>query len=74
MNASQFLIEPPSNPAPSSQSGLAMCAAVFSWTTKSTVSGNSVLAPLWSQCVWVLMMVVTGLSVISRTRARMSRP
>ena len=74
VNASQFLIDPPWNPAPSSQSVLAMCPAVFSCTTKSTVSGNSVLAPLWSQWVWVLMIVVTGLSVMRATSARMSPP
>ena len=57
-----------------SQLSRAIWARVFSWTTKLTVSGNSVLPPLWSKWVWVLMTVVIGLSVIPATAAMMSWP
>ena len=49
-------------------------ARVFSCTTKLTVSGSSVLPPLWSKWVWVLMTWVMGLSVSSPTAAMMSWP
>ena len=66
MNASQLVT--------GSQVSRAICARVFSCTTKFTVSGSSVLPPLWSKCVWVLMTVVIGLSVIPATWAMMSCP
>ena len=49
-------------------------ASVFSWATKSTVSGNSVLLPEWSKWGWVLMIVVTGVSVTLWTSSRISGP
>ena len=45
-----------------------MFASVFSWTTICTDSGKNALLPTWSPWVWVLMMVVTGLSLTSRMR------
>ena len=56
------------------QSVRAQWRRMFSWATKCTVSGNSVFEPLWSKWTWVLMMVVTGLSVSRRTCPRMSAP
>ena len=43
-----------------------MFALVFSWATTSTEAGKNSLLPVWSPCVWVLMIVVTGLSVTER--------
>ena len=52
----------------------AICAAVFSCVMTLTVSGNSVVLPVWSKCVWVWRIVVTGRSVTPRTYSRMSAP
>ena len=52
----------------------AICAAVFWCVITCTVSGNSVVLPVWSKWVWVWMMVVTGRSVTPRTYSRMSAP
>ena len=40
-------------------------AAVFSWTTMSTVAGNSTLPLTWSPWVCVLTISVTGFGVSS---------
>ena len=51
-----------------------MLALVFSCTTLSTLAPKNSLLPVWSPCVCVLMMVVTGLSVTVRMRSRMAGP
>ena len=47
---------------------------VFSCTTISTVAGNSALLPVWSKCVWVLMIVVIGFGVTARICSRIVGP
>ena len=46
-----------------------MFASVFSCTTIRTDSGKNALLPTWSPWVWVLMIVVTGLSLTVRMRS-----
>ena len=55
-------------------SARAMLARVFSCATTVIVSGSSLLLPEWSKWVCVLMTIVIGLSVTSRTRAMKSCP
>ena len=51
-----------------------MLAAVFSCTTIWTLPGKNWLLPVWSPCVCVLTMWVTGLSVTFFTSSRMAWP
>ena len=51
-----------------------MLAAVFSWTTMSTVAGNSTLPLTWSPCVWVLMIRTTGFVLSSLILSRIGVP
>ena len=60
--------------APLKASILAMFVFVFSWATISVTVGNSMLLPVWSPCVCVLMIVVTGLSETDWIASRIGRP
>ena len=51
-----------------------MFALVCSWTTLSTVVPKNSLLPVWSPCVCVLMMVVTGLLVTVLILSRITWP
>ena len=51
-----------------------MFVLVFSWAITSTAGGKSLLLPLWSACVCVLIIVVTGLSVTDLIFSRMRCP
>ena len=53
---------------------LRISVAVVSCATTSTLPGNSGLLPTWSSWVWVLMMVVTGLSVTDLRAAMIAAP
>ena len=51
-----------------------MFVLVFSWTMVSTEAPKKSLLPMWSSWVWVLMIVVIGLSVTVLIRSRIGWP
>jgi hypothetical protein len=51
-----------------------MLVLVFSWATTVTVAPKRSLLPVWSPCVCVLMIVVTGLFVTVLSLSRIAWP
>src|SRR5499427_10486492 len=51
-----------------------MLPLVFSWTMLSMLAPKNSLLPVWSLCVWVLMMRVIGLLVTLFTRSMIVGP